>query len=301
MRAAITGARGFAGRHLAAHLLDEGDDVVGLDVVGETPIDVTDADAVLITVSTARPEVLYHLAAWTHVGESFGNEDAVQRVNVDGTANVLAACVAGGVRRVVVVGSSEEYGSVGVRSDPIREDEPLRPLSPYARTKVAAEELALTAGRDGPLEVVCVRSFSHTGPGQSPRFLVPGLAARIVVAERTGRGEIVIGNLDPVRDYSDVRDVVRAYRMLADRGEPGHVYNVCSGHGRSVAEIATALLELADRRLQLVVDPELVRPTDVPRLVGDGTRLRLATGWQPAIPFERTLADVLGEARAAPG
>jgi GDP-4-dehydro-6-deoxy-D-mannose reductase len=298
LKAAITGARGFVGRHLTAHLVAEGDDVAALDLAGHAPVDITDFDALSVRLVAARPEVLYHLAARTHVGESWDEQDAVRRVNVDGTVNVLAACAAAGVRRVIIVGSAEEYGRVDT-SVPIREETPLRPLSPYARSKVDAEQHALAAARDGLLDVVCVRAFNHIGPGQSPRFLVSALAARIVAAERSEDNEIAVGNLDPVRDYSDVRDVVRAYRLLALQGEPGAVYNVCSGRGLSVAEIARRLLALATRPLRLVVDPTLVRATDVAVLVGDATRLRDTTGWSPAITIEQTLGDVLADLRSA--
>ena len=223
----------------------------------------------------------------------------LRAVNVGGTANVLSASSAAVVARIVVVGSAEEYGRIDESAVPVSETTPLRPVSPYAQSKVAAEELALAAQGDGAIEVICVRAFNHTGPGQSSNFLVPGLAARIAAAERDGTDDIAVGNLDSVRDYSDVRDVVRAYRLLAERGQAGQVYNVCSGSGVTVADIAGGLMALARRPLRLAVDPELVRPVDVPVLVGDSSRLRDTTGWKPQIPLERTLADVLDAARAA--
>jgi GDP-4-dehydro-6-deoxy-D-mannose reductase len=173
----------------------------------------------------------------------------------------------------------------------------LHPASPYARSKADAEALALAAHRDDGLGVVCVRAFNHTGPGQSTKFLVPGLASRIVAVERSAADEVAIGNLDPVRDFTDVRDVVRAYRLLALDGQAGAVYNVCSGTGVSVAEIAEALLTLAERRLRLVVDPDLVRATDVPILVGDPTKLIAATGWSRAVPLAQTVGDVMADVR----
>jgi GDP-4-dehydro-6-deoxy-D-mannose reductase len=295
----VTGGSGFVGRHLVAHLRAEHDDVALVDRQGPDPVDITDARAVRAHVAHAQPEVVYHLAALSHVGESWSQTDEIDAVNVGGTRNVVDACVAEGVATVLFVGSAEEYGRVAPDELPILEDAPLRPASPYAKSKVAAERLALDAAFDGALRVIIVRAFNHTGPGQTSRFLVPGLAARIVRAERERLDEIAVGNLDPVRDISDVHDVVRAYRMLAREGTSGEVYNVCSGRGVSVRAIAYGLLSMTSRPLRLVVDPELVRPVDIPRLVGDAAKLRHLTGWVPEYDITRTLWEVLAYAREA--
>ena len=297
MRALVTGSGGFVGRHLLDHLRAEGDEVAELDVHSNDSVDITDRDALLAHVDRVEPDAIYHLAARSHVGESWGDEDTVERVNVGGTANVLAAARQAGVARVLVIGSSEQYGVVEPHEVPLTEDAPLRPVSPYARTKAAAETLARRAAADG-LGVVCVRAFSHTGPGQSARFLVPAIAARVAAAERDGTTEITVGRTDPVRDFCDVRDVVRAYRLLVLHGEPGRVYNVCSGTGVSVGELSTRLLDLAATQLELVVDPALVRDTDVAVLIGDHTRLSRATRWQTQITLDETLRDVLEHARS---
>src|SRR5205085_10878358 len=175
---------------------------------------------------------------------------------------------------------------------PLTEEAPLRPLTPYGASKVAAEYLGLQAFLGEGLPVIRVRAFNHTGSTQPDRFMIPGLARRIAAAERDGRKEIPVGSLEPVRDFTNVADVVVAYRLLIERGEPGEVYNVCSGAGHSVAEVADHLLGLARHAIELVPDPSLVRPVEVPRLVGDNPRLRQATGWAPAIPFEATLAAI---------
>jgi GDP-4-dehydro-6-deoxy-D-mannose reductase len=297
VKALITGAGGFVGRHLVTHLEENGDEVAVLDHEGDQPVDVTDGAAVTKRIGEQEPEVVYHLAAVSHVGQSWDAPERVWRVNAEGTLHVLRACVESGVARVLVVGSADEYGAVDERALPLSEDAPLRPLTPYGASKVAADFLALQAFLGDGLATLRVRAFNHTGPGQAPRFLVPGLAARIAAAEREGHDEIAVGALDPVRDLIDVRDVVRAYRLLVERGEPGEAYNVCRGQAVSVADAAEQLLALASRPLRLVVDPELVRPVEVPRLVGDPTKLRAATGWEPAISLEQTLADVLDEAR----
>jgi GDP-4-dehydro-6-deoxy-D-mannose reductase len=294
----ITGGTGFVGPYLASHCRDHGDEVVAVDRSGPEPLDITDRAAVRDAFTRLRPEVVYHLAALSHVGDSWGDPAAVFRVNNDGTAHVLEAARAVGVGRVVVVGSAEEYGRVDPNDLPLREDAPLRPTTPYGVSKIAASFLALQAHLAHGVEVVRVRAFSHTGPGQSDRFLVPALAGRIAAAERDYRDEIRVGSLDPVRDLSDVRDVVRAYRLLADRGTAGEVYNVCSGSGVSVREVAEHLIAAARRPLRISVDSELVRAVEVPRLVGDATRLRTTTGWEPEIGLDETLAAVLDDARA---
>jgi GDP-4-dehydro-6-deoxy-D-mannose reductase len=296
MRALVTGASGFVGPYLVAHLRAEGDEVV--EPGDETnQFDVTDAEAVERAFRVSEPEVVYHLAARTHVGDSWRDPQGVLQVNVLGTANVLQAAKTVGARRVLVVGSAEEYGRADPAELPLREDAPLRPVSPYAASKVAASYLALQACIGGGLETVRVRPFSHTGPGQIPSFFVPAIAARIVEAERTGADAIVAGALDPVRDFSDVRDVVRAHRLLMVNGAPGEVYNVCSGEGVSARQIAEHLLAHAQRSLRIDVDESLLRPADIPALVGDPRKLHDTTGYRPEYTLEQTLADVLERAR----
>jgi GDP-4-dehydro-6-deoxy-D-mannose reductase len=293
MKAFVTGASGFVGTYLTAHLAASGDDVIAPD----DSLDVVDRDAVDAAIARAGPEAVYHLAALSHVGESWAEPNRVLRVNVEGAVNVLDAARRYGVERVLVVGSAEEYGRVEPADVPITEDAPLRPVTPYAVSKVAADYLALQSHLAWALHTIRVRAFSHTGPGQSSRFLVPALARRIAEAERDERSEIVVGALDPIRDISDVRDIVRAYRLLVEHGESGEVYNVCRGEGVAVADIAQALLARAHRPVELVSDPTLLRPAEVPCLVGDSSRLRAATGWRPEYSLDDTLAAVLEDCR----
>ena len=297
MKALITGGSGFVGKYLSAACAAEGDQVVSTDRSGADALDITDRDAVHDAFERHRPEVVYHLAALSHVGESWSDPTLVLRVNVEGTANVLDAARAAAVRRVIVVGSAEEYGRVEEQDLPLREESPLRPSTPYGVSKIAASFLALQAHLAYGYDVVRVRAFSHTGPGQSDRFLVPALAQRIARAERDGRDEIRVGSLDPVRDLSDVRDVVRAYRLVALHGRPGAVYNVCSGTGVSVQEITERLVAAARRPLRIEIDQALVRPVEVPRLVGDASLLRADTGWSPDYSLADTLGAVLDDAR----
>lgn len=299
MKAVITGGLGFVGRHLAAHLDDEGVEPIALDRIGDDPLDITDATDVRERFDAIRPEIVYHLAALSHVGESWDAPAMTLRVNAEGTLNVLLAAHAAGVRRVVVVGSSDEYGAVLPDELPVSEATRLRPNTPYAASKAAAEIIAQQHTRGGGVETVCVRAFNHTGPGQPDRFVIPAFATRIARAERDDADHILVGNLASERDFSDVRDVVRAYALAAARGAAGSVYNVCSGRARSMREIVELLIAESGRPLKLVDDPALMRPVDTPRIVGDASRLREATGWEPRIPLEETLRDVLADARAS--
>lgn len=290
MRALITGGKGFVGQWLAAHLKDRGDEVAVIDL--ET--DVADADAVLRVMGDVLPEAVYHLAAMTHVGESWEHPSQVLRVNVLGTAEILAAArTVAPDARILVVSSAEVYGVVLPAQLPLDESTPTAPASPYAASKLAAEVIALQAWRGYDQPVIVVRPFNHIGPGQSPNFFVPAMAKRIVEARRAGAASLPVGTLTTRRDFTDVRDVVAAYRLLVEKGAPGQVYNVCSGVDVAMSDVAARLLTLAGADVRLETDPGLVRPVDVPVLRGDAARLRAATGWQPVIPLATTLADVL--------
>ncbi len=290
MKVVITGGRGFVGGHLAAAAIAAGDEVVTLD---RSDVDVADPVALRARFLEIRPRVVFHLAALSHVGESWNDPDAVERVNVGGTVAALEAADAAGAAAIVVVGSAEEYGRVRPDEVPLRETRPVAPASPYGASKAEATRRAIEFAATTAMRVVIARPFNHTGPGQSTKFLIPALAARIRAAGREGTGEIAVGNLDPIRDIGDVRDVVRAYRLLADQGGSGEVYNVCAGVGVSVREIAERLVAADGHELELRVDESLVRPVDVPVLIGDHTKLSAATGWQPEHDLATTLRDVL--------
>jgi GDP-4-dehydro-6-deoxy-D-mannose reductase len=291
VRSLITGGRGFVGNWLAEHLRSLGDQVVAID----QEVDVTDPSALLQAVTDARPDAIYHLAALTHVGQSWDEPLRVLEVNVIGTGALLAAArQCGSDPRILVTSSAEVYGAVTDPGRlPLTEESPTAPLTPYAASKLAAEALVTQAYLGHGQHVVTVRPFNHIGPGQSPNFAVPALAKRIVEADRRGASTIPVGNLSARRDFTDVRDVVRAYRALIETGTPGEVYNVCSGRDVSILSIAEGLLALAETSLEFETDPSLVRPVEVPVLRGDPTRLGGATGWKPEIPLEDTLADVL--------
>jgi GDP-4-dehydro-6-deoxy-D-mannose reductase len=291
VRALVTGADGFVGRHLVAWLQEAGDDVVETD--RHHGLDILEPEALRAFVVGVGPEVVYHLAGQADVGGSWSNPVETFRVNAEGTMNVLLAAVAADVSRVVAVSSADVYGRVGEDELPIAEDAELRPVSPYGASKAAADLIALQAHLGHGLGVVRVRPFNHLGPGQSDRFVASALASRIARNELGGTEDVPVGNLTPRRDFTDVRDVVRAYRLVAERGEAGVAYNVCSGRDVAVQDLADRLVAMADRPMRLVPDPELARPVDTPVLRGDPTRLQAATGWSPSVPLEQTLADVL--------
>lgn len=297
MRALITGGHGFVGRHLQAHLESLGDTVAILDL----PLDITDYQAVRAAVADAQPEAIYHLAALSHVGTSWTNPSAVVDVNVAGTTNVLAAA-----REVVpeatvlFVSSAEVYGPRTPDEMPLREATEPRPTSPYAASKLAGEVFALQAVRGFGQRVIIARPFNHVGPGQSVSFFIPGITSRMVAATRNATTDIAVGNLTSRRDFTDVRDVVRAYRLLVEHGVAGEIYVIASGRDVMMQDVADELRQLVNPQLVFVQDPALLRPVDVPLLRGDASKLEAATGWRPEISWSETLADIVADVTNAP-
>jgi len=295
VKALITGGAGFVGRHLITHLEGLGDEVLAVDR-GTGP-DLLDGDGWSDLVGRERPDAVYHLAGLSDVGGSWSIPRDTFRVNAEGTLVVLQACISAGVERVLAVSSADVYGRVTLGELPLTEDSPLRPVTPYAASKIAADYLALQAHLGYGSAVMRVRAFNHLGPGQTNRFVAPALAERIALNELEGGEEVPVGNLTPRRDFTDVRDVVRAYRLLVEHGEPGEAYNVCSGHDIAIAELADRLVAKSRAPMRLEGDASLQRTVDVPVLRGDYTRLNKATGWEPEIDLDQTLTDLLEEWR----
>jgi GDP-4-dehydro-6-deoxy-D-mannose reductase len=261
--------------------------------------DLDDAAAVRAAVAEARPDAVLHLAGQSSVHQSWSDPGATLRTNVLGASHLLEAIQAEAPRaRVVVVGSAEEYGAVPAERQPIREDEPLRPRSPYAVSKAAQGLLALQHAAAG-LAVTLCRVFPHTGPGRGEAFAESSWARQLAEIEAGLRSPVIeVGNLEAVRDFTDVRDVAAAYLGLLAPGAPTGTFNVCSGHGVAMREVLDRLVRLSGQDVEVRVDRERLRPADVPCLVGDPARLRAATGWAPRSTLDRTLGDLLDDARA---
>src|SRR6266446_6465964 len=297
MRVLVTGAGGFVGRHLCEQLAAHGDEVIPIGWPASSgqgtvkSVDVTDAGAVQDTVEAARPDAVVHLAGLSSVAASHRDPSPTFAVDALGAVHVLAAIERVAPRaRLLLVGSSEMYGALepGSRAT---EDLPLRPLSPYASSKVAAEIAGFQFHRGRGLAVISARPFNHVGRWQRSEFVVPSFAEQIASIRR-GRTSAVlqVGNLDAVRDFSHVADVVEAYRVLVHRGEPGQAYNVCSGEGRSIRSVLERMIELAGVDVRIAVDPSRFRPNELPYLVGDPVKLR-QLGWRPSRLLDDALRD----------
>lgn len=308
-RVLVTGAAGFAGSHLVEHLSGRCDLVgwsrtdppAGLAKLATwTRVDLLDRDRVREEMRALRPAAIYHCAGASHVGASWHNTAQPFASNVLTTHYLLDA-----VRRaetpcrVLITGSATVYAPSAA---PLGEDDPLAPTSPYALSKLAQEQLGLRGWTEDGIDVILTRPFNHTGPRQRPAFSAPGFARQIALIERGQIDPLIrVGNLDAQRDVTDVRDMVRAYALLMARGAPGIVYNVASGTARPIRAVLDALVSRSRVPVQISVDPERLRPHDTPVIVGNAARLRAATGWAPAIPFDRTIDDLLEYWRQAIG
>ncbi len=308
LKALITGISGFVGSHLAENLLETTDwDIAGTvfgpygniaDLCGVLelyPAELSRLDVVTFILEQARPDIIFHLAAQPLVSASRRDPWGTLETNIRMQLNILqGVAMVDPSCRVLVVGSSEEYGLVSPEDLPVGEDTPLRPLSAYGVSKVAQDLLGLQYHVTHRLHVVRARPFNHIGPRQQPGFVAPDFASQIAAAELGLQDPVIdVGNLSARRDFSDVRDVVRAYVLLITHGEPGQVYNVGSGQSRSMREVLESLTAMSETSIRVRQDEERMRPSDVPDIVCDTRRTRERTGWQTTIPFEQSLRDIL--------
>lgn len=294
MRALITGGDGFVGRHLTAHLWGCDDEVTSVD----RDVDVTDYASVTAALAVTRPEAIYHLAALTHVGDSWTQPAEFVRVNVLGTRNVLEAAYEVVPEAVIVyVSSADVYGVVTEAELPLDETHRAVPANPYSQSKFEAEVLVRAKARVTGQRVIIARPFNHIGPGQSEHFVIPALVGRLLDALERGSEEIVVGDLSTRRDFTDVRDVVRAYRLLVTYGRAGEVYNVASGHDVALVDIANGLVARIAPGVRLTTDPALLRPVEVPVSRGSFAKIHEASGWEPLIALATSLDDVIDDLR----
>lgn len=305
MRVLVTGSTGFVGRWLMLELAGAGHEPIGTPPEGE--LDIRDAEAVTEYVAAIRPDAVAHVAGLSYERDARDDPERAMAVNEGGTRAVLEAIGAVGHGHyrpgILVTGSAAVYGRPDPEDLPLRESAPLRADTPYARSKLAQERVALERGAALRLPICVTRSFNHTGPGQRPDFLAPALARRVLEAGRTGGSTVPVGNLDVRRDIGDVRDVARAYRLLLEglveeRVPGGSVANVATGRAVSIRQVLELIGEAAGIRPIPRVDPGLVRADEAPEIVGDATMLRRMTGWAPTIPLEQTLADVVASVMA---
>jgi GDP-4-dehydro-6-deoxy-D-mannose reductase len=316
MRALVTGVSGFVGGHLTEHLSAQGDLVVGVSASGRWPlelehlgkcariervdlIDHAEADFAGF-LKRKQPEVIYHLAAQSNPQESLDDPRGTWALNLGGTLNLLEAVKTSGQKpRVILVGSGVCYGNPAPEQIPVREDCPLRPHNPYAASKAAADLLGVQHYLAHGTDVVIVRPFNHSGPRQSVRYVLAALAAQTAEIELGQRNCLEVGNLDVVRDFTDVRDVARAYRLLAQHGQAGEIYNLGRGRGVCIADAVHHLRSLASVPIPVRVEAARVRSVDLPLLVADPSKLITTTGWKPQYTIEQTLADMLAFCHAA--
>jgi len=298
MKALITGSLGFVGKYLREELENHGYEVVGVDVrPGEKTLkaDLLDADGIRSVVESQRPDAIFHLAAQADVGKSWRMPRLTMELNVVAAVNLLEAArsVDAQGTRLVIVGSSDQYGNLGAAGASVTEDMEMKPQTPYAISKRAQEELAKLYARSYGMNICMTRSFNHGGAGQRTGFMIPDFASGIVRIERGEAAELCVGNLSSRRDFTHVRDVVRAYRLIAEKGRSGEVYNVGSGVTWSAQEVLDRLRGMARCEIPVRQDPARMRPSDTPVICCDHSKLTRDTGWEPELGMAQIVADTL--------
>lgn len=308
-KALITGIAGFVGSHLAELLLSKDFEVSGLSRPRSKmdhiePIknklhlydaDLLDSHSLYTTIQKIKPDYIFHLAAQSFVPTSWGSPAVTLEVNIVGSANLFEAVRQVGIDPVIQIAcSSEEYGMVHEDEVPIKETNPLRPLSPYAVSKLAMDYLGYQYYESYKTRIIRTRGFNHTGPRRGDTFAESTFAKQIAMIEK-GKQEpvIYVGNLDAKRDYTDVRDMVRAYLLAVEKCDPGDVYNIATGSAIKIGDMLDMMLKMSKVKVEIKADPARMRPSDVPILIGDSSKFQNKTGWKPEIPFEKTVEDLL--------
>jgi GDP-4-dehydro-6-deoxy-D-mannose reductase len=308
-KALITGVTGFAGSHLAELLLKEGVSVHGIlrwrskmdnielikNKMNLYEADLLDAHSLYKVIDDIRPNYIFHLAAQSYVQSSWASPSNTIEINVTGTVNIFEAVRKTGLNTAIQIAcSSEEYGRVYKNELPISENNPLRPLSPYAVSKLAMDYLGYQYFESYGMNIIRTRGFNHTGPRRGDVFAESTFAKQIAEIEKGKKEPVVyVGNLDARRDYTDVRDMVRAYYLAVQKCKSGEVYNIATGSSWKIKDVLDLLLSYSKVKIKIEKDKSRMRPSDVEVLIGDATKFRKQTGWKPTIPFERTMRDLL--------
>ena len=314
LKSLITGITGFAGSHLAELLLAQGHEVSGTvrwrsskDNIAQIEpqltlieCDIRDATSVKRIIEKVRPDYIFHLAAQSFVLTSWHAPAETLVTNIVGQLNIFESVREVGIEpRIQIAGSSEGYGMVKPDETPITEDNALRPLSPYGVSKVAQDTLAFQYFHSYGMPIIRTRAFNHTGPRRGDVFVTSNFCKQVAMIEKGLQEPIVkVGNLEAVRDFTDVRDTVRGYLLALEKGEAGEAYNICSGKGLNMRELLDTILSFSTVKIETQQDPARMRPSDVPILVGDNSKFCKATGWRREIPFETTIEDLLDYWRA---
>lgn len=316
MRSLITGVSGFVGGHLVEHLAASGDQIVGISASGRWPKALEhldrlarieacdligeDEDVLVDRLKRKSPQAIYHLAAQANPQASMNDPRGTWALNLGGALNLLEAVKAAKLDpapRIILVGTGVSYGNPAPELMPVSESCPLRPNNPYSASKAAADLLGVQHFLSHGTDVVMARPFNHAGPRQSSTYVLGGLARQVAEVEAGIKTRVEVGNLEIVRDFTDVRDVVRGYRLMAEKGKAGEIYNLGSGRGTKLADALEILRSFAKVPIEVFIDPARVRPVDQPLLVASAEKLRAETGWEPRYSIEQTLEDMLNEWR----
>jgi GDP-4-dehydro-6-deoxy-D-mannose reductase len=302
MKALITGVNGFVGEYLSIYLKDKGIEIYGTDIIDKgnsehahfIKTDLLDEKSTSNMLLDVNPDYIFHLAGQSNVGLSWKDPALTMRVNIMGTVNLMDA-----VRKAVpkakmlIIGSADQYGTVLPEMCPLKEDMPINPESPYALSKTLQEQAAQFYIKHFGLNIVLVRAFNHIGPGQRLGFVIPDFACRIAQIEHGLLDRLDVGNLSAARDFSDVRDIVRGYYLLMEKGQCGHIYNIGSGRPRKISDILTLMLSFSKIDIKVYEDPSKMRPSDAPLIYGDCTKIRNDVGYVSEFCLEDTLREVL--------
>jgi len=308
-KALITGVTGFVGSHMAELLLKEGFDVYATirprsktehidhlrNKLNLFDADLNDSHSLTTVFSEVKPDYIFHLAAQAFVPTSWSSPATTMEANVIGSIHLFEAIRRAKIDPVIQIAcSSEEYGLVYKEETPITEENPLRPLSTYAVSKVGMDFLGYQYFKSYGMKIIRTRGFNHTGPRRGDVYVTSTFAKQIALIEKKKNKPVIkVGNLESYRDFTDVRDMVRAYLLTVEKCEPGEVYNIASGKAWQIRQVLTMLIEMSDSTITIESDPERMRPSDVELLIGDSSKFRKATGWKPEIPFKQTLQDLL--------